>query len=869
MDEALAIQSAADEVEFFVNESVAITGFTSAFCRSRANAFEGHIADTDPNQISYRLDLGDAEPDIDFELCQSLGNGRVTITPLRAGTYPAQIIAEDSNPGNPGEVVLANFTAFFQVREPFMFRGECDQAVIETLDSQINAITPTTPYNLNSDMHDVAQHFGTLLRTPALNFSQCPLNEMFINFESNIDGTPAIFFDAVTKDLTSTNATSVGEIFVIPATGELYIVLLVPGEFTIQLTASSSGVTVVILEFSLLVRQGNPITNETCVNGVPDPNDEVTHGCNCGVTGFTGDTCAITDGNEGSDALLLGLVLGFLALFLILFIIWRVRHKRRKMMPHDFEETLADIHLDGKDTLNGRVIPEELARSSIVLVSELGSGEFGTVHKGLYMPQKHHSNEKVFEYAVAVKCLKDDSGIKAREDFMREAAITAQFDHDNVVGLIGVVTRGTSMLVIQFCELGALDSILQKEERPTSELIGYAQMIATGMSYLASRSFVHRDLAARNVLIDAKGTAKVADFGLSRDIDEADYYTSTDQNARLPLRWMAPEVFETRHYGEASDVWAYGITLIEIFTRAKTPYPGWSNIYVSEKVKEGYKLPCPDSCPPKIYENVIAPSLSHDPTQRPPFTMITSNFSAFKNFGVTETQTDTDHVAISSSQLKSPKPDIDEESGYLKPFKKIQSEDELGYLKPADMQKQQPVNRENSYTSLIGLEGPPNLFQRKSSHTYEELLGSADLLAGQKSDYDSPFPPTVAGSQAFPYSTPSSVHRANSNTLRPDLKLQNVGTESMGNVSKEEPDARSATSVDNTGSLSPYEPLSSRENSVREPLYPTSGISTKFELPAPSQSIVTIGNDLYIVESAAGSECITLRKLCISNITQC
>ena len=165
-----------------------------------------------------------------------------------------------------------------------------------------------------------------------------------------------------------------------------------------------------------------------------------------------------------------------------------------------------------------------------------------------------------FEYAVAVKALWKVSSPQARQDFMREAAITAQFKHPNVVGLIGVVTKSEpSLLVLQFCEKGALGSLLQTMQLPTDQLLAFAFQISKGMAYLSKRHFVHRDLAARNVLVDVKDEVKIADFGLSRDTAESsDYYTSTNATSRMPLRWMAPEVFQSMRYGEGSDVWAFG-----------------------------------------------------------------------------------------------------------------------------------------------------------------------------------------------------------------------------------------------------------------------------------------------------------------------
>ena len=69
-------------------------------------------------------------------------------------------------------------------------------------------------------------------------------------------------------------------------------------------------------------------------------------------------------------------------------------------------------------------------------------------------------------------------------------------------------------------------------------------------------------------MLNPNPQAKVADFGLSQKVEDSAYYTSTNSDTRLPIRWMAPEVFQSQKFGEASDVWAYGITLVEIYSRA-------------------------------------------------------------------------------------------------------------------------------------------------------------------------------------------------------------------------------------------------------------------------------------------------------------
>ena len=62
---------------------------------------------------------------------------------------------------------------------------------------------------------------------------------------------------------------------------------------------------------------------------------------------------------------------------------------------------------------------------------------------------------------------------------------------------------------------------------------------AEGLAYLSSHNFIHRDIAARNVLLSSERRAKIADFGMSREAIDSNYYQS--KGGQLPVRWTAPE----------------------------------------------------------------------------------------------------------------------------------------------------------------------------------------------------------------------------------------------------------------------------------------------------------------------------------------
>ncbi|XP_061862722.1 vascular endothelial growth factor receptor kdr-like isoform X1 [Colius striatus] len=160
---------------------------------------------------------------------------------------------------------------------------------------------------------------------------------------------------------------------------------------------------------------------------------------------------------------------------------------------------------------------------------------------------------------------------------------------------------------------------LYKRPLTLEDLICYSFQVAKGMEFLASRKCIHRDLAARNILLSENNVVKICDFGLARDIyKDPDYVRKGD--ARLPLKWMAPEAIFDKIYTTQSDVWSFGVLLWEIFSLGASPYPG---VQIDEdfcrRLKEGTRMRSPEYSTPEIYQTML--DCWHGvPTERPTFT---------------------------------------------------------------------------------------------------------------------------------------------------------------------------------------------------------------------------------------------------------
>ncbi|KYO20390.1 mast/stem cell growth factor receptor Kit isoform B [Alligator mississippiensis] len=163
----------------------------------------------------------------------------------------------------------------------------------------------------------------------------------------------------------------------------------------------------------------------------------------------------------------------------------------------------------------------------------------------------------------------------------------------------------------------------KEDARPLDlhDLLQFSNQVAQGMAFLASKNCIHRDVAARNVLVSDGRVAKICDFGLARDIMNDSNYV-VKGNARLPVKWMAPESIFDCIYTVQSDVWSYGILLWEIFSLGKSPYPGMAvNSKFYNMVKLGYQMARPDFAPLEMY-SIMQACWNLQATQRPTFDQI-------------------------------------------------------------------------------------------------------------------------------------------------------------------------------------------------------------------------------------------------------
>lgn len=278
---------------------------------------------------------------------------------------------------------------------------------------------------------------------------------------------------------------------------------------------------------------------------------------------------------------------------------------------------------------------------SLIINKKLGVGEFGVVQQGKFdfvfkivfiiVFLGVWTNEDGQRIQVAIKCLSTDRLENSRIEFLKEANIMHSISHEHIVTLYGVVLEPSFMLITELAPLRSLLECLKEPELithfPLTSLCTFASQIADGMAYLESKRLIHRDLAARNILVFSKEKVKISDFGLSRALGVGkDYYQSNfNVNLKLPIAWCAPECINYLKFTSQSDVWAYGVTLWEMFSFGFQPWAALTGQQILEAIDKPnfQRLEKPECCPKEYYQLMLK-CWTHEPNLRPKFSEIFS-----------------------------------------------------------------------------------------------------------------------------------------------------------------------------------------------------------------------------------------------------
>src|SRR3954452_923628 len=203
-----------------------------------------------------------------------------------------------------------------------------------------------------------------------------------------------------------------------------------------------------------------------------------------------------------------------------------------------------------------------------------------------------------------------------RERFRREAQSAAGLAHPNIVGIFDRSDwEGTPYIAMELVDGHTLKELVtERGPLPPAVAVNFVEQVLRALGYAHRRGIVHRDVKPQNVIIDAEGTAKVADFGIAR----AGNSEMTETGAIVgTVEYVSPEQAEGLPVDRRTDLYSAGVVLYELLT-GRVPFDGEAPVSVALKQVSEHPVPPSQLRPgiPRALEAVVMRALEKDPAHR-------------------------------------------------------------------------------------------------------------------------------------------------------------------------------------------------------------------------------------------------------------
>jgi serine/threonine protein kinase len=257
-----------------------------------------------------------------------------------------------------------------------------------------------------------------------------------------------------------------------------------------------------------------------------------------------------------------------------------------------------------------------IQRGKWSLGSKIGSGAFGVVHIGM---------NTATGALMAVKSVKMDRAVM--KDVRREIDLLRSLKHTNIVRYHGAEMDKTHLHIFQeWVAGGSVTGMLAKFGPFSIDVLrSYLSQTLNGLAYLHENNIMHRDIKGSNILVSDEGIVKLADFGASKRLENAQKDMMQSLTMRGTPYFMAVEVFEEK-YSMKADVWSVGCVAIQMATGS----PPWKSLGYSNPVALFSHLKSHNDPPPieiaskdinplefGLLKSVVAKCFKRDPSDRP------------------------------------------------------------------------------------------------------------------------------------------------------------------------------------------------------------------------------------------------------------
>jgi len=303
------------------------------------------------------------------------------------------------------------------------------------------------------------------------------------------------------------------------------------------------------------------------------------------------------------------------------------------------EQGYATVYIEAESQLSTRLDADEIEMGSV-----LGVGGYGTVYRGFW---------RGVDVAVKVYNQSVMADFTTRGDFEREVEMCFKLRMPYIVTFYGkTVSPDKTYLVMEYVPYGNLAKLMTQRRFSLRLKARLALDIARGMNYLHKNRIIHRDLKPDNVLVASidPGScvcAKLSDFNTSRFIGNDLSMTKT-RGVGTPI-YMAPEIFDGKHYNGAADVYSFALTMWSIWAQ-KEPYSDMgSSLQIYQLIINGERLTVPSEIPEPLAA-LTRDCWAQNPNDRPEFSTIVDRLEKiFDNLSVDDEVPSTPPIDINAT----------------------------------------------------------------------------------------------------------------------------------------------------------------------------------------------------------------------------
>lgn len=264
------------------------------------------------------------------------------------------------------------------------------------------------------------------------------------------------------------------------------------------------------------------------------------------------------------------------------------------------------------------------------IIHQIGQGGMATVYKAY-----HAAMDRYVALKVLPRQLAESAEFTGR--FQQEARIIANLEHPHILPVHDYgEADGITYLVMRFMDAGTLKEKMLAGALPLKDVDRLFSQLADALDYAHTKGVIHRDLKPSNVLVDARGSVFLTDFGIAKLLESSSQFTGTGAMVGTPA-YMSPEQAQGTKVDQRTDIYALGIILYEMVT-GRVPFEAETPLAVILK-HLNEPLPLPSVVKPDIspsIERILLKALAKNPEDR--YTTVHEFVAAWKN-ALTEVET--------------------------------------------------------------------------------------------------------------------------------------------------------------------------------------------------------------------------------------